>query len=191
MTVTADDVLQALEQTLRDHLPTTLQRLTVAKQVALAPPASYEQVADPAVLTPAQTPTVSLSSPGIEGDPRHVGDGIYQATWVCIVELYVRSDTVASYRAVARTVRVYAAAIRETVMQHASLGGLASAVEWVAEDYAGVANLDDSRTLGGGFVQFNVTVDNVLDINAGAVDDGAQWPTVVVLATDLTAAQEA
>lgn len=174
MTVTVDDVLHALEQSLRAYLPRVLARLATEKGFTLPAPVSWEQVSGPdaaALLAPQQTPRISLSSPGLASEPVLVERDVWDMEWECVIAFWLRNDGGPSYDEVAKRVRTYTSALLEAALRDRSLGGVAVAVTPVAMDYGGDDDPKTQRTLGAGFVQVNVTVSRALDLTRPLEDD--------------------
>ena len=173
MTVTADDVLSALEQSLRVHLPPILTRLEAEKSITLPEPVSWEQVSGreaAALLAPKQTPRISLSSPGLASDPELVDRNVWDMEWACVIAFWLRNDGGPSYAEIARRVRIYTTALQIAALSDRSLGGIASGVVPADMDYGGDDDPKEQRTLGAGFVQVNVTVPRALDLTPGPLE---------------------
>lgn len=191
MTVTADDVLGALEETLRDHLAETITLMNTARDTSypMPNPATWNQFDDPENLAPKHVPTLVFSSPGLaDGFTRDTGG--YTGSWVCVVTVYARDPKGKNTtRATAAAGRFYAAAIRDTVLRHATLGGFASATECTGEEYAAFDSAVASAFVAG-FCEFEVTVPNavVTGPTSGANPIGLPSPRPDVLTTDVTVA---
>lgn len=159
-TVTATDVRKALQQTLKDYLPATLAALATEKGLpagSLPPPRSWARLPDFVKLTERQSPTVVVTSPGLQAEPE--GDYVitYSATWRIRAFVVIRGR---SYEEVADRVGWYCGAIRAAVLAHAKLdGGRAERTDWLDETYAELATGNDggqARTIGAGSVGFAV-----------------------------------
>lgn len=185
--VTGADVEAAALATLQLWMTTYLaeiERQTGRSPHALPPIRSWEIIDDLARWPEDQVPAIVLASPGLAGEPQKGGDGTYQATWHLIVAVIASGRDRGSSRSLAQA---YGAAVRTLLLQQPSLGGFATAVEWIGERYD-VLTSEVARTLAGGRLEFTVDVDDVVSI-AGAplhpdpepdpyVDPG-DWPTVV------------
>ena len=157
MTVTATDVRTALMETLKDYLPAALVALAAEKGLAvgaLPQPRSWVRLPDFTKLADHQSPTVVVTSPGLEGEPKGEYDGAYTARWRVRAFVVIRGR---SYDEVADRVGHYTAAIRNAVLAHARLdGAMAEWTTWVDETYAELA-VDNARTIGAGSVGFVVS----------------------------------
>jgi hypothetical protein len=149
---------------------------------------SYVGQLDPALFQPEQLPSCVIVAPGLAEKPRRHAT-TYTAKWavgvVCIVSGQTESNTF-------DLLQLYTAAVRAIVLQHPSLGGFASGIEWVTERYDNLGN-DDLRTLGSGINQFNVEVEGVTDIRLGPSEPSepsadntigpVDWPTAAIVTT--------
>lgn len=158
--ITADDVCDAVEEVLKDHLHELVVLLGWNAGKGLKPVTTWEQVPTLPALTSAKVPVGAITSGGLVDKPKRNGNGSYDATWRIAVGVWDRGD---SYRDTARRVRRFAAAVRAALATHRSLGGLADSLVWVTEAYDEIPDRGSARTLGGAVVGFNVTVKNVLD----------------------------
>lgn len=185
----------AAEQTLRAWLPSylaELERQTGLEAGALPLPAGYQTVSDLDHLVEQALggPILVLVSPGITDAPIAREAGITGARWTLNAVAIVPAESRARAHVLAGA---YATAIRWTLVQQGSLGGLAAAVDWVDEEYLAIAT-DDRRVLGAGRVEVAVEVAVVLDRQAGplpppAADPAApypDWPTADPVEVDLT-----
>jgi hypothetical protein len=175
VTLGADDVCDAVTATLIAGLPAALERNRAQGGLDLDVPAATDMPTEEALLEGAGLvlPSFVVSSPGLADQPVRHGDGTYTATWAVVVTVFAHG---ASYGDTARRSRQYAKAVRSALVLQQALGGIASGVEWTGEEYDRI-DARDARTLGGCFVGFGVTLDDVLD------DSGTDIP---VSATDLT-----
>lgn len=109
-----------------------------------------------------QMPSCVIVAPGVLGEPQRRG-GSTIATWAvsvgCVVSGQDRESTF-------NLSEIYAAAVRAAVVQHPSLGGFATATDWLGERYDDIPN-DMLRTLAAGSVQFAVQVYSATILNAG------------------------
>jgi hypothetical protein len=162
--VGADEICDAVESTLAAWFPSVAAEIAAGGGPVLAAPTSYD-MPDAAALRAgnAEIPAVVVSSPGLTAAPARDEEGLYRASWRIVVTAFARG---ADYRDTARTVRGYALAIRTILLQHPSLGGFASELTWDGEEYAALDSAA-ARTIGGAFVTFTVTVDDVTDATAG------------------------
>lgn len=104
-----------------------------------------------------QMPSCIIVAPGLLGEPVKRG-GLSIATWGvsvgCVVSGQDRENTF-------DLSELYAAAVRGCVVQHSSLGGFATATDWIGERYDDIPN-DMLRTLAAGTVQFAVEVQGAI-----------------------------
>lgn len=104
-----------------------------------------------------QMPSCVIVAPGLLTEPERAGGGMI-ATWAvsvgCVVSGQDRENTF-------DLAEIYAAAVRGAVVQHPSLGGFATATDWVGERYDDIPN-DMLRTLAAGSVQFAVEVQGAI-----------------------------
>lgn len=102
-------------------------------------------------------PSCIIVAPGLLGEPVKRG-GLSIATWGvsvgCVVSGQDRENTF-------DLSELYAAAVRGCVVQHSSLGGFATATDWIGERYDDIPN-DMLRTLAAGTVQFAVEVQGAI-----------------------------
>lgn len=109
-----------------------------------------------------QLPSCVIAAPGLLTEPERSG-GFYRAVWGvsvgCVVSGQDRENTF-------ELCEIYTAAVRAAVMHNASLGGFATATDWLGERYDDIPN-DMLRTLAAGSVQFAVDVKAALSVNAG------------------------
>lgn len=162
VTITATDVRSALTQTLKDHLPGALDALAAEKGLApgaLPAPRSWARLPDFTKLPEKQSPSVVVTSPGLEAEPARDYLLVYAAAWRIRAFVVIRGR---SYDEVADRVGHYTAALRNAVLAHAQLGGLAERTIWVDETYAELA-VDQARSIGAGSVGFVVAVGNAAD----------------------------
>lgn len=109
-----------------------------------------------------QMPSCVIVAPGLIEEPtKH--RGLYITRWAVAVGAAVSGQDRESTFDLSE---LYAAALRSLVMQNPSLGGFATATDWMGERYDDIPN-DMSRTLAAGTVQFSVEVQGALDASAG------------------------
>lgn len=163
MLITADDICAGAEAVL------TSGRLREIVELAgweeLRKIKDWHQVPSLDALSEANLPTGAITSPGLTDSPvgRH---GNYAATWRVVVGVYDRG---ASYKDTARRTRRWAAVIRAALLESPTLGGVASGVRWVGEEYAERPNKNQARTIGGCAVAFDVDASNVVDLTPYSV----------------------
>lgn len=150
--VTADDLCAAAEAMLRAHLP------VLAESLGLKPIQEWQQVPTPEALSTADTPALAIACPGLATPPTKRSTG-YDAPWRLVVGVYDRGEDHTDTQA--RT-RKWAAAVRQVLVQHPTLGGVAAGVRWVGEEYAERPERSSARTLGGCAVAVDVTARDVI-----------------------------
>lgn len=136
-----------------------------------------------APVTITEAPRYVVAVPGTLGSPERRGNGMYRATWDVRVELWMWGG---NYQECEDKLSFYAIAVRELMLQQASLGGLAESVVWRAERYAQVAAPTAFRTWGQAVVQFGVSVAEVVNAYAGPAtppDDPTALPPPDPIAT--------
>lgn len=129
-----------------------------------------------------QLPAVVVVSPGAAGEGiRKEGDGRYRVRWVVGVAVVASARDQATTN---RLAKLYIAAARAAILQHASLGGFAEGVEWEDERYNDLPPAQE-RTLSAAQDIFTVEVRDVLTAGSGPVDPVEDpydvpeaWPSV-------------
>lgn len=105
-----------------------------------------------------QLPTCVIVAPGMAEAPVRRGSGKYEATWAVAVAAVVSGQ---NRENTFELVELYAAAIRAVLVNGKSLGGIATATEWLDERYDELA-FEDLRTIAAGIVHFAVTLEVVI-----------------------------
>lgn len=170
--VTVGAVRRAVETTLQEWLPSVLAAAARAEgrdpddPEQHQPIRSWRRLPDIRTAHDDQLPSVSVASGGLAEEAEDQGDGTYRAVWGIVVSVHVRGN---DHEDTADRVGYYAAAIRTALAQHGDLGGVAASTVWLAEDYA-LSEPNATRNLGGGFVEFTVAIEGVLDIYAGPAE---------------------
>jgi hypothetical protein len=179
----ADDVCDAVVATVVAALPAFLERMEEHGGLRLSTPEATDMPSEEALLTGAGlvVPSFVVSSPGLAEPPVQHGDGSYTAAWVVVVTVFAHG---ASYGDTARRVRQYAKAVRACLVSNAALGGVATDVTWTGEEYDRI-DAKNARTLGGCYVSFAVTVDDVLDDAYGDIPVQVTDLTTDLLPVDL------
>ena len=123
-----------------------------------------------------QIPGIIVISTGTSEAPIRDGGGYYRARWRVDVGAACSTRTQDGTRAQAR---LYASAIRDLLVQRASLDGHTQGTVWLGETYQDLA-FDDTRSLASATVQFTIEVDEVALANAGPTlpdaPDDLPWP---------------
>ena len=169
-----------------------IERQHDREQLALPAPRSYQVVSesdDPARWPEDQLPAIVILSPGFAEEPRHGGDGSYDARYAVSVAAMVSANTQGATRQLAR---LYGIAIAAVLVQHSSLGSFATGVKWIDESYDDIPN-DSSRSLTCVIEAFAVDVPAVLSSNAGpsapyssATETSPEWPEIESTTVGLT-----
>lgn len=108
-------------------------------------------------------PAILLLSPGLLESPRRTGDGVYSAMWDLRAGVVVSAKEGFALRAA----RVYAAAIRQCLLQHVWEGTLdVVGSGWTGERYD-VIDADERRTLAAAVLQFYAVIDAVVSEHDG------------------------
>jgi hypothetical protein len=132
-----------------------------------------------------QLPTVVVMSLGTAERPLKDGDGTYRARWQINLACICSARREAEARA---NGMLYIAAHKALLLQRPSLGGNATGIDWLDEDYTQIA-FDDQRTLFAPQAAFVVEVPDVVTTKAGPTapdeplepdtDPWPDWPTVL------------
>jgi hypothetical protein len=165
---------QAVIDTIKKWAPTYLREIEriLGRQMGDIPaPRSYTTRRRFEKFVEDQTPTIIVVSPGTADEPSMEGDGHYRAEWALGVGAVVSTSTQESTNLVAK---IYGAAIRSLLIQHGSLGGVASGIRWMDESYDDLPSDDSDRTLGSAALYFRVEVDEVVNRYGGP--DGTFFP---------------
>ena len=107
-------------------------------------------------------PSCVIVAPGLLTEPEKRG-GVYIARWAVSVGCVVAGKDRDSTFTLAE---MYTAAVRAAVVQNPSLGGFATATDWLGERYDDIPN-EMLRTLAAGSVQFSVEVQGAVTVNGG------------------------
>lgn len=165
--VTGKQVRGAMRSHLQQWLPTYLAEISRGDDRAgdaLPLPRSWVSALDlvDGKFTEDQMPSCVIVAPGLLEDPRKQG-GVYICRWAVAVGFVVSGQNRENTFDLSE---LYAAAGRAAVLQHPSLGGFATATDWVGERYDDIPN-DMQRTLAAGTVQFSVEVQGALSVQNG------------------------
>jgi hypothetical protein len=116
---------------------------------------AYTTAADFETWPEDQLPCLLLVSPGLAEAPMADGAGSYRVKFSLGLAVIVSAATMDETAALAK---LYVAAMRAAILQHPSLEGFASGVEWLDETYDDLPSVD-TRSLGAGQCIFAVEVD--------------------------------
>lgn len=166
--VTAEQVEQAVIETLQLWLPTYLRQMEVVGErpdQSLRPPRHYKTANRFENWPDDQLPVAVVVSPGLREAPRRLGSGEFNAKWTVGIGIVCSADNAQNTNSLAKA---YAAAVRAVLTQKPDLGGFAAGVEWLDETYDD-APVEAGRTLASGQVVFAIQVNSVLDTFRGPV----------------------
>jgi hypothetical protein len=111
-----------------------------------------------------QLPALAVGSPGTSAEPDKDGDGDYRATFDIAVGVVVSAST---KEATHKLARIYALAVRGSILQRRSLGGFARGTDWVGESYDAMDVDGKTRSLASAVVAFRVQVDETVSVTKG------------------------
>lgn len=109
-----------------------------------------------------QMPSCVIVAPGLVEEPIKKS-GMYIARWGVSVGAVISGQ---NFENTFDLTELYAAAVRAAVVQNPSLGGFATATDWLSERYDEIPNAME-RTLGAGSVQFLVEVQGAVNPKDG------------------------
>lgn len=166
-TVSTDEVEDAVLAQLQEWFPTYLAWTEQRKGLdphALPVPRSWNVMPDVEKWPEYQLPAIIVVSPGTTQDPVRRSRGIYRATYGISVAWYISASDQDSTRLLNR---YYAGLIRTLLLQQKPVVNdeLCTTV-WTDEDLDALPTLD-SRTIATGRNVFDLTVDHVVESEAG------------------------
>lgn len=184
--VTADDLCDAAAAVLEEHLGPLLEALQLDDPELTAPgikpfkvPVTWTQLPVLEALQTAILPAGAITSTGIvPGTVRESSLGT-DATFRLRLGVF---DHGADYNDTANRARTWAALMRGVLLQHRTLGGVASTLRLVSESYRQFGQTSVARTLGGGVLEIDVDVKNIADLSA-LTDPGPNVASVESLVT--------
>jgi hypothetical protein len=141
-----------------------------------------------------QLPSLIVVNAGLDSEPRKSGEAEYEADFrIGLIIMVVAPDA----RAARQNMETYTAACRAILLQKRGLGIGASSISWASESYDEVPD-DAGRTMGGGVVEFVITVPSVVTGRAGPVEPtpvdpvppGTEWPQVETVDLEVDSVQE-
>lgn len=118
------------------------------------------------------SPFVLVDVPGTTQTPVRRSDGI-QSYWKTQIGVWLFGSQ--SWRETQALTYAYMAAIRAVMIQQPKLGGLADTVKWMEESYAEKEH-SSTRTVGQGFLQFEVSILTSIEPFAGPSVPSLQLP---------------
>lgn len=160
--VSSSDVGLAARQTLVTYMPAHLAGLSRPLPV----PSSYDLVPTPDAIRRVKGAVCAVTANALRQEPERKGSGAYDAWFVLNVGLFHQATP---DMPLLTATGDYAAAIRQCVVQHPTLGGLADTVRWTAESADIVGDGLSPSTLGLAVVEFSVLVRGVLDMTPPVV----------------------
>lgn len=176
-----DAMLELIESWLPTYL-TEVERAYGLEPLTLARPKFYGTSVENDTHPGEGLPAIIVVAPGTSGVPE--GEGQYISAWY---DLTVATTVVASSEMGARRLAaLYSAAIRALVLQHGSIGGVASGVRFQGEEFLGSPAQDNrSRSRGGALTHFMVKIEKLVDVQAGPVEplphDGMDMPDLPIV----------
>lgn len=189
--ITAGAVRQAIQDTIEKWMPDYLSEVGLRNGFDRGELPVFQSYAPMIVwdkFEEDQVPSCLIVAPGTLDVPQRRG-GKMNVRWGvgigCVVSGQDREGTW-------KLGEIYAAAVRTLLLQHQSLGGFATGINWISERYDQLPS-DSARTLGAGSLQFGVDVDGVTDPGQGLMvptfdplSDAGDWPEVDTVSFDVT-----
>lgn len=167
--IDGDFVCKAVEATLRSQLPPTIERRGLHQ-----PPAPERRFRAPKVWN--QVPTLEalraslpaypevtggITSPGLAKPPVRTKFSVYDAVWRISVGIYGRGR---DYNDTSARNRKWASLIRTVLINNADLGVGVTSLAWVGEEYRQIPDKQESATIAGCAVAFDIQFDDVVDL---------------------------
>jgi hypothetical protein len=163
-------------------------------------PRSYRVSSEQETMPEDQTPSVTVSSPGILDIPGVTGARQYVARWEIEVGVKVSAIGIQENGAprALRLARIHALAVRACLVQQADADGYLFRRDWIGEAYDTLPSIDD-RTICIGRVRMSIEVPDVLTSDAGPIEpiaypdppdveppvESPDWPTAVTQDVEL------
>lgn len=173
------DVAAAARATLKAHLPARLAALSRP----LPAPLRYDEVPTFDAIRRVKRSVLGISVPRTIGRPDRYGDGGYDAVWLLSVAVWHEQTSQLPLLTAAGD---YNAAVRGTLLEHQTLGGIATQLTWTDESVDLVGDETSPKTLGLGICEFAVRVPNVADENPLPLPDGTDGPVVQTAEVTIT-----
>jgi len=190
----ATDLERAAAETLALWYPVYAEelRLQRAMPTTVPMPRSITNRDDITKYPEDQLHAIIVISPGLAPiDPAEEGDGFISAWWELGIGVVASAAT---ERDTELVTKMHGALVRTIMLQHGSLGGVASGMRWVDENYDDIIDEDQERSLGASIDLFYVHIDDVVNRWAGPVgpppdpgDPGSEWPTADTIIIDIEA----
>jgi hypothetical protein len=161
----ADQVLVALEGTLRQALPQVLDLPEVKAYLGEAavnyrPITTWQQLPTIQAIATADYPAVAITSPGLVQAPTYSrSSDSWETWWRAAVGIYDRAGVDDDgHRETQALVRNWIAFLRTAALRNQTLGGAARAVVWSGEDYDLLPDRNNARTIGAGALALDIKV---------------------------------
>jgi hypothetical protein len=160
-------IQEAFYNTLQKWLPTYIAEFNrkIGSNV-LVEPFEYRHRPDYRTLPRNASAAILVSVPGTSSMPQVYQDAV-RADWHVEVMVFVYGTK--DWQETEALTQAYTTAVRMAIMQNKSLDGFATTTFWVAEAYM-EGEHSSTRTTGLGRLTFDVTLGNVMNINAGLPD---------------------
>jgi hypothetical protein len=162
----ADQVLVALEDTLRAALPQVLDLPEVkaylgTNATAYAEITTWQQLPTIQAIATADYPAVAITSPGLVEPPTYKrSSDSWETWWRAAVGIYDRAGVDdGGHRATQAQVRNWIAFLRVAALRNPTLGGAARAVRWAGEEYDMLPDRNKARTIGAGALALDIKVE--------------------------------
>ena len=161
-----DQVLVALEQTLKTALPQVLDLDQVKaylgdRATEFVAITTWQQVPTIEAIATADYPAVAITSPGLSAPPIYKrSTDTWETTWRAAVGIYDRTGVDDGGQSVTQArVRDWIAFIRTAAIRNPTLGGTVRGLQWVGEEYDLLPDRDKARTIGAGALALDIRVD--------------------------------
>lgn len=159
----ADQVLVALEDTLRATLPAVLELPEVkahlgSRAADYRPITTWQQLPTLQAIATADYPAVAIMSPGLVQTPTlQRSRDAWEVWWRAEVGIFDRHGVDDDgHRATQALVRNWIAWLRTAALRQQTLGGAARAVQWAGEEYDLLPDRQQARTIGAGTLMLNI-----------------------------------
>jgi hypothetical protein len=178
--VTGREVSQAVVTTVETWIEVYLREIERQHTLSYELPvfASYNTRPEQERWVEEQLPALIVVVPGLADAPRKDGDGVINAPWRVHPVVFSLGPDKATTDT---NSKLYAAAVRAILLQHASLGGFSDGLVWEGEDYD-IGPPQGGRTIGSAVLNFVVHVPEatVKGVGPHAPPNlnqvGSEWP---------------
>ncbi len=178
--VSATQLEAAVLSTLKFWMPTYLcwvESLTGRDHESLPQVRSWTVVNEFVKMPEDQLPAVVLEAPGTVGAPVKGGDGLITVTWELNVGVICSAATREATNALAKD---YATALAELLLNHRSLGGVATGLDYQGEAYTAVPQ-ERLRMAAVAQVDFHVQIDGARSVYGGPKEPGCTQPDLGIV----------